>query len=93
MSRKGGYMILDFKDVAITSGTPVTIPGVFAALEGSYRKPVILSGLNVDGTAYQDLHVNPVIASDDYVIDLSGIGLVSCTITDEDAVTVVAESD
>lgn len=51
----GGYQILDLKNAALTSGTKKTIKGTFDALDRANKKRVVISGMNVGGTAYNDI--------------------------------------
>ena len=55
MSSKGGYQILDLKNTALTSGTAKSIKGSFDALDRANNKRVVISGMNVGGTAYNDI--------------------------------------
>lgn len=54
---KGGYQIIDLKNTKLTVGTQATIPGVWDAIEGNYRKPTLLSNLVVGDTEYTDSYV------------------------------------
>lgn len=54
MARKGGYQILNLRDTAITDDTPTTIKGTYNALARSFRKRIVVSGLNYGGTLYND---------------------------------------
>lgn len=54
MARKGGYQILNLRDTAITDDTPTTIKGTYQALARSFRKRIIVSGLNYGGVLYND---------------------------------------
>lgn len=52
--RKGGYKIIDLHDTNFTEGTAATVDGIYDSIEGSYRKPILLSGLKVGGVEYPD---------------------------------------
>lgn len=58
MSRKGGYQILDLSGVTIVSGDDTPPTGQLKA--GTFvefklcDKPILVSGMNVDGTKYPD---------------------------------------
>lgn len=83
---KGGYKIIDFADVALTTaGAAVTIEGVYEAIEASYRKPLLLSGLNIDGTEKNDVFATPTTSDGNYVFTVYGKTI---TVTAADAVTV-----
>lgn len=84
---KGGYKIIDFKDVPFeTGGSTMTIEGIYDTVEGSYRKPLLLSGLNIDGTEHNDIYAMPTLSGSNYVFTAYGKTI---TITDTDAVSVV----
>lgn len=85
MSLKGGYQILDFKNVSLADGTAKTIPGVYDTLEGNYDKAVMLSGLQIGSATYPAIMPIVEISGTNYVITLAGIGTI--TITSEDSVT------
>lgn len=54
--KKGGYQIIDMAGVdAIT--TAQTVAGIYEAIEGNYNKPVILTGIVVQGVEYDDAAV------------------------------------
>ena len=55
MSSKGGYQILDLKDKTLTSGTAATIKGSFDALDRASQKCIIISGMKVSTTKYNDV--------------------------------------
>lgn len=57
---RGGYKIMDFKDVAIASTTagastsPVIIEGIYEAFEGNYFKLPVIHGLIIDDVEFWD---------------------------------------
>lgn len=84
---KGGYKIIDFKDSRLTTaGESVTIEGIYDTVEASYRKPLLLSGLNIDGIERNDVYATPTLSGSNYVFTAYGKTI---TITDTDAVSVV----
>lgn len=84
---KGGYKIIDFNDSPLTTdGEAVTIEGIYDTVEASYRKPLLLSGLNIDDIERNDVYATPTISGSDFVFTAYGKTI---TITDADAVTVV----
>lgn len=83
--RKGGYHIVNLKDQTL-SVEAVTIKGLYNDIEGSYRKPLLLSGLVIDGVEKPDTYVTAVI-SDGGSITISAYGK-TITVTSEDAVTI-----
>lgn len=83
---KGGYKIIDFNDAPfVTGGSTITINGIYDAVKGSYRKPLLLSGLNIDGTDRNDVYATPTISGSNYVFTAYGKTI---TITNADAVSV-----
>ena len=85
---KGGYKIIDFKDSPLkVGGEAITIGGIYDTVEVSYRKPLLLSGLNIDGVEYNDVYATPTISGGNYVFTAYGKTI---TITNADAVSVTS---
>lgn len=82
---KGGYHIVDFKDTPITTGTGVTVIGVYESIESSHRKPILLSGITIDGVEKPDCFVDCEVSDSNYTFSAYGK---SFTITQTDEVTV-----
>lgn len=83
---KGGYKIIDFKDTPfITGGVTMMIEGIYDTIEASYRKPLLLSGLTIDGIEREDVFATPTLSGSNYVFTVYGKAI---TITDTDAVSV-----
>lgn len=83
---KGGYKIINFKDTPFeTDGATMTLEGIYDSIEASYRKPLLLSGLNIDGVEHNDVYATPTISGSNYVFTAYGKTI---TITDTDAVSV-----
>lgn len=59
---KGGYQIIDFKDIPLTvAGDAVEIPGIYATVSENhliYRNATLVSGLKVGDVAYPDFFVS-----------------------------------
>lgn len=85
---KGGYQIIDLKNVQLTSGTGATFKGVYEQIEGT-RKAILVSGLNVGGTEYHDTFVDFTVSNTTFTGTIYGKTI---TITDEDLVTVTDPS-
>ncbi len=81
---KGGYQIIDLKDVNLTLGTGATFKGVYNQIEGT-RKAILVSGLNIGGTEYHDTFVDFTVSNTSFTGTIYGKTI---TITDEDLVTV-----
>lgn len=84
---KGGYHIVDFKDVNITTGTVVTVVGVYESIESSHRKAILLSGVTIDGVEKTDCFVDCEISDGNYQFTAYGK---SWAITNADEITVTA---
>lgn len=89
MSLKGGYKIIDFKDINLVTGTASTIAGVYDAIKSNHRKAILISGIVIDGVKMADSFVELSVVSANYVGTLYGKTL---TITKADAVTVKASA-
>lgn len=81
---KGGYIIIDLKDVPITSGTGTTIKGIYERLENSYRKPVLIENLTLDTLEKRNTFVDVEVSESNFTFEAYG-----CTwvVTNEDLVT------
>lgn len=87
MSKKGGYKIIDFKETPfVTGGSPITVDGIYYTVEASYRKPLLLSGINIDGIGRNDVYALPTLSGSNYVFIAYGKTI---TITNKDEVSVV----
>ena len=89
MSTKGGYQILDLKNTKLTAGTASTIKGTWGTLAGNYHKPVLVSGLVIGTTEYNDAFAEFTLSNTTYTATLYGYTL---TVTNADAVTATAAS-
>lgn len=83
--KKGGYVIIDLGDTNITSELGATINGTYSAIEGSYRKAVLISGVTIDGVEKRDCFVCPEIDNSNYTFTAYGK---TFTITSADAITI-----
>ena len=84
---KGGYKIIDFKDNPLTTGgVATTVTGIYDSIKESYRKPLLLSGLTIDGIKRNDVYAPATVSGSNFVFTAYGKTI---TITDTDAVTVV----
>lgn len=84
MSMNGGYKVVDFKDVNITTADGATVVGVYEEIEGSHRKAILVSGVTLDGVEQRDTFVDPVVNSGSYTFTAYGK---TFTITHDDKVT------
>lgn len=82
MSRKGGYKIINLGDADLS--TDPVIEGIYDAIEGNYRKRLVLSGLTVDAIEYPDLEIEVSLSGQDFTFAAYGNTI---TITPEDIVS------
>lgn len=82
---KGGYHIVDFKDVNITSENGATIAGIYEEIEGSYRKAILVSGVTIDGVEKRDTFVDPSNSDNAYTFSAYGK---TFTIKNDETVTI-----
>lgn len=86
MAIKGGYKLIDLKDSKLTvGGEGVTVKGIYNSIENSYNKPLILTGINIDGVEKNDVFINFANNSGSYVANISATEKI--TITNADLVT------
>lgn len=86
---RGGYIIANFKKLALTSGTQGTIEGLFASVSNPYKKPVMVSGLVVGNTEYPAFYAVFAKNSNNYEAQVAVNGsTLSIVVTPDDAVTV-----
>lgn len=86
MAIKGGYKLIDLKDSKLTVGEGVTVKGIYNSIENSYNKPLILTGINIDGVEKNDVFIDFADDSGSYVANISATKKI--TITNADLVTV-----
>lgn len=85
----GGYQILDFKKSALSTEAGVTIEGLYEILEGNIGKRVVVSGLVIGDTEYNDATVEVTVSGTDFVFTVYGYDI---AIDDDDEVTVATHT-
>lgn len=85
MSKKGGYKIIDLKNVDLTTEN-LKIDGIYNAIESNHRKAIMLSGIVIDGVEKDDCYVTLKIDSGNYVIE--NVYGRTLTINDEDEISI-----
>lgn len=55
---KGGYQIIDFQDVNITTENGATVVGIYEEIEGTHRKAVLVEGITIDGVEKRSCFVD-----------------------------------
>lgn len=81
---KGGYKIVDFKDVNITQDDGAVITGIYDSFENNHRKVIMISGITLDGVPKEDCFVDCEISESNYTFSAFGY---TFTITAENKVT------
>lgn len=69
--KMGGYKIIDLKNKSITT-TGVKIDGIYKEIEGSYRKPLLLTHVVINGVDKNDAFVNVIVQTSIYKFSLYG---------------------
>ena len=84
---KGGYKIVNFNGVAL-SGTEVTLTGIYAQIVDDYDKPIMVSGVSLNGKIMDDAYagVQEKTVESTKVAELTVYGGV-ITVTEDDEVT------
>ena len=85
MSRKGGYQIVDFKNISLTADGKTTVAGVYEAIKVNYNKRLVVSGIIIGSTEYDDVTVDTVVVGTDFVFRAYGYKFV---VASNDGVTV-----
>ena len=84
---QGGYKIIDLQDINIVSNQSTTITGIYEAIESNYRKPLLLSRIQINGTEYNDLFIEVTSVQSNWKFIAYGYQF---TITSADGVVIVA---
>lgn len=85
---KGGYKIVNFNGAAL-SGVSETLPGIYAQIVDDYDKPVMVSGVSLNGDIMDDAYagVQEKVAGDlSKSVELTVYGGI-ITVTEDDEVT------
>ena len=83
-----GYQIVDLKDTTL-SETGTKVSGVYESLKNSNRKPILLTGIVIDGIKLSSAFVQIGINNGDYVIPVYARMI---TIKPDDTVTEIKEN-
>lgn len=82
---KGGYKIINLKDTSINAEGGSTIAGLYDAIEHNYRKPLLLSGIVIDGVEKPDTFISVASADGSYTFTAYGK---TYTVNNADLVTI-----
>lgn len=72
---KGGYKIINFKGIPLNKDSKVTIDNIYESIENSYRKPLLFSGVNIEGVIYPDMFIQAILTSARYEVTLDNVKL------------------
>lgn len=82
---KGGYHIVDFKDVNILTDGGATVIGVYESIEQNHRKAIMVTGVTIDGVEKPACFIDCEVADGSYSFKAYGK---TFTITNADNVTI-----
>lgn len=80
---KGGYKIINLKNIPLNNESKTVIKGIYETIENSYRKPLLFSGVNIGGIIYPDMFIQAIITSARYEVVMNNVKLY---ITSDDGV-------
>lgn len=68
----GGYKIIDFHNVNLVTGTenPVSVSGIYSAIENNYRKALMFSGIVIDGVEKANCYASATSGDNSYTVSL-----------------------
>lgn len=81
---KGGYQIINLEETPLRTGIGMQYDGLYEKIE-STRKPILLSGINIDGVEYHDTYVEAHVDGSSFVMNVYGKKI---SINDNDVVEV-----
>lgn len=70
---KGGYKIINFKGIPLNKESKVTIEGIYDSIKNSYRKPLLFSGVNIEGIIYPDIFIQAILTNARYEVTLDNV--------------------
>lgn len=79
----GGYKMIDLKNKSLST-TKVTIDGLYETIENSYKKPLMLVGINIGGVEKNNTFVTLKLSGTNFTCDIYGYTI---QITDKNEVT------
>lgn len=86
---RGGYIIVDLKNAALTSGKAANIPGAYVAAANPYQKATLITGLVVGDAAYPDFYAPFVAGEGNYsAAVVIGESTITIEVAEGDDVTV-----
>lgn len=83
----GGYQIVSFDGINLSKTTSTKIPdGSYAKIEGT-KKPILITGIVIDGKEYHDMFIQPVLNGTSYSFTLGDYNIV---LSDSDMIMATA---
>lgn len=82
---KGGYKIINLRDTAIDTENGTTIAGTYEGIENNYRKPLLLSGIVIEGVEKPDVFIEVTSAENSFTFTAYGK---TYTVTNDDLVKI-----
>lgn len=82
---KGGYKIIDLKGVTIASEGGTTVTGIYNDIENNYRKPLLLSGIVIEGVEKADVFITVTTSESNFTFTAYNK---TYTVTNADLVTI-----
>lgn len=86
MAKIGGYQIIDLKNNDLLSLS--SLAGIYDAIEGNYRKPILLEGIVISNVEKASIYVIPELSGSSYV--LRNVYGYDVTIADDDTISVAS---
>lgn len=86
MAKTGGYQIIDLKNNDLLSLS--SLAGIYDAIEGNYRKAILLSGIVISGVEKSDIFTIPEVSGSSFV--LRNVYGYDVTIADDDSISVAS---
>lgn len=81
----GGYKIIDFQDINITTENGATVTGIYESIENNHRKAIMISGITIDGVQKNDCFVDCSVSDGSYTFTAYGK---TFTVTNADKITI-----
>lgn len=73
--KKGGYQIADLKGINFSLNSPTPVEGFKDMIKNAKNKRIVVSGLNIAGTEYDDTEVEFRVSGSAYVGTLYGLNM------------------
>lgn len=65
----GGYQILDFKNVNLTTTEVSISPSLYEVIEANNKKPLLLTNLVINDSQYYNCFAACSVSGSDYILD------------------------